>query len=158
MKRKTLTAKEKLFCCMYISCGNAGEAALRAGYKKRPELQGAELMTRKDILRQIARLREAAPQPGAEAGFARLAYGRINDAVKLISGNLCGEDIDALDLYGISEIKKPKDGCIEIKFFDRQKALEKLYLINEARTAGEDDSFYRALEDSAGAPLPEDVR
>ena len=31
-----------------------------------------------------------------------------------------------MDLYCISEIKRPKDGSMEIKFFDRLKALEKL--------------------------------
>ena len=31
-----------------------------------------------------------------------------------------------MDLFLVSEIKKPRDGNMEIKFFDRLKALEKL--------------------------------
>ena len=31
-----------------------------------------------------------------------------------------------MDLFLVSEIKRPKDGSMEIKFFDRLKALEKL--------------------------------
>ncbi|MBR6531233.1 MAG: terminase small subunit, partial [Clostridia bacterium] len=52
--------------------------------------------------------------------------------------------------FNVSEIKRPKGGGIEIKFFDRIKALEHL----EAMCDGgkDDDSalpFYMALEKSA---------
>ena len=36
-----------------------------------------------------------------------------------------------MDLYSVSEIKRPKDGSMEIKFFDPLKALEKLYETNK---------------------------
>ena len=50
-----------------------------------------------------------------------------------------------MDLFHISEIKRQKDGAIEIKFFDRLKALEKLEkadLLNNE----EANPFYKALE------------
>jgi hypothetical protein len=34
--------------------------------------------------------------------------------------------MESLELFNVSEIKKPKGGGIEIKFFDRLKALEHL--------------------------------
>ena len=34
--------------------------------------------------------------------------------------------LENMDLYMVSEIRKPRDGAMEIKFFDRIKALEKL--------------------------------
>ena len=36
------------------------------------------------------------------------------------------EQLEHMDLFLVSEIKRPKDGSMEIKFFDRLKALEKL--------------------------------
>ena len=52
-----------------------------------------------------------------------------------------------MDLFNISEIKKPKDGAMEIKFFDRIKALEKLEQIDSNHT-NEKMPFYLALEKS----------
>ena len=58
-------------------------------------------------------------------GYERLAFGSTSDAFRLLMSE--GElDVQTLDLYNVSEIKKPKDGAMEIKFFDRLKALEKL--------------------------------
>ena len=63
----------------------------------------------------------------AVLGYRRLAFGGVNDAVSLIcSENAMEQDLSGMDFYMISEIKKPKDGALEVKFFDRIKALEKL--------------------------------
>jgi hypothetical protein len=60
--------------------------------------------------------------------------------------------MEGLELFNVSEIKRPKGGGIEIKFFDRMKALERL---GEMCDGGKgDDSalpFYLALEKSASA-------
>lgn len=64
-------------------------------------------------------------------GYRKLAFGNITDSLKLMfSDNLSELDFNTLNLWNISEIKKPKDGSLEIKFFDRLKALEKLENIN----------------------------
>ena len=57
--------------------------------------------------------------------------------------------LETMDLYMISEIKRPKEGALEIKFFDRLKALEK---ICEVQQNPEETCmpFYKALEKSAG--------
>lgn len=85
----------------------------------------------------------------AYMGYQKLAFGGVSDAIKLI---LCDDfktlNIDELDLFNISEIKKPKDNFIEIKFFDRLKALEKLQEIDSAEN-NISSSFYEALNKNA---------
>ena len=69
----------------------------------------------------------------AAAGYYRMAFGGVADALKLLyTENPTDEQLSEMDLFMISEIKKPKDGMLEIKFFDRLKALEKLESKSEA--------------------------
>ena len=68
-----------------------------------------------------------------EKGLTELAFGSCCDAVKLIN---------------VSEIKRPKGGGMEIKFFDRIKAFEKL-IENDGERQENGLSFYEALEKSA---------
>ena len=72
-------------------------------------------------------------------GLERLAFGSSADAVKLVlSENVPDEDeLGRLNLFNVSEIKKVKGGGVEVKFSDRQKALEKLmeYAGNADRSA-----------------------
>ena len=60
------------------------------------------------------------------------------------------KELPALELYRkqIAEIRRMKEGAMEIKFFDRLKALEKL---EEITGQGETEAppFYEALENSA---------
>ena len=81
----------------------------------------------------------------ALAGYERLAFGSVSDAVRLIfEEDPTGESLSGYDLFNVSEIRRPKDGAMEIKFFDRIRALEKL------EEAGDDSQtrladFYGAL-------------
>ena len=57
----------------------------------------------------------------AKEGFRRLAFGGIHDAVRLL---FC-EDVNPrtlknMDLFAVSEIRRPKNGGMEIRFFDRR--------------------------------------
>lgn len=89
----------------------------------------------------LRNLREAALHTGARAeeadsdilsyvkrGLNRIAFGAVNDAVKLVfdAENMTARDIMGMDLFNVSEIKISGKNVLEIKFFDRQKALEKL--------------------------------
>lgn len=56
-----------------------------------------------------------------------------------------------MDLFGISEIKRPKGGGLEIKFFDRLKPLERLADMSTDEAADSALPFYQALENSAQA-------
>lgn len=84
-------------------------------------------------------------------GLSRLAFGDIQDSVKLLfeSEENILASLPTLDLFNISEIKRQKGGGMEIKFFDRIKALEKLREIIGADEKHTAVSFYEALEKSA---------
>ena len=69
--------------------------------------------------------------------------------MKLIfSEDITEERIDELDLFNISEIKRKKGGDVEIKFFDRLKALEHLSEMSEGTETG-DTSLYSAIQKGA---------
>lgn len=125
---KKLKPKERLFCECFVSCGDAARAALRAGYRGAHDGEG--LLCQERILREIERLvslRSRIMAGMAESGYYRLAFGGISDALRLLYlDEPTEEQLEKMDLFLISEIKKPKDGMLEIKFFDRLKALEKL--------------------------------
>jgi len=70
-------------------------------------------------------------------GLEQLAFGEINDAVRLaFSEEMPSPELLAgMNLFNVSEIKCAKGG-VEIKFFDRIRALEKLYEIAHAGDSG----------------------
>lgn len=81
-------------------------------------------------------------------GYEKLAFGGIADAVRL----LFTEEPDLaslgkMDLYNIAEIKRPKGGGMEIKFFDRIKALQCLEALNTG--GGGQLPLYRTLQECA---------
>lgn len=110
-------------------------------------------MCRKEIadeIEQLARQREKSLANMASVGYQRLAFGNISDAVSLLyMENPSRADLSNMDLFLVSEIKRPKDGSMEIKFFDRLKALEKL----ESKNAEENSvkSLFDAIEEGAKA-------
>lgn len=88
-----------------------------------------------------------------KTGLERLAFGSANDAVKLA---FCDSeekiDIDALDLFNVSEIKRQKGGTVEVKLFDRHRALELLSEIEAQKDADfSAENFFEALSESAAA-------
>ena len=54
-----------------------------------------------------------------------------------------------MNLFNVAEIKRPKGGGIEIKFFDRLKPLERLAEMRGEETQSGALPFYQALESSA---------
>lgn len=151
-----LKEKEKLFCTYFSELRNARSAAAKAGYGILTQRNAAKLMNRKDIQKEIEKLDEAKSLVEQEviSGYRQLAFGSVADALKLVCSEVepKGIEIEALDLFNISEIKKPKGGGIEIKFFDRLKALEHLEALSK-KDSGNDSAlpFYQALEKSAEA-------
>lgn len=146
-----LTSKETLFCT-YCSLGNAPrEAAAKSGYLF-PERAAVKLLRKKEIASEIDRLTQQRENTDLKIamGYYRLAFGCISDAVNLMfCDELSTEQIEKMDLFNISEIKRKKGGDIEIKFFDRLKALEKLESLSTAD--GEESSLYAAIEKGAKA-------
>ncbi|MDF2567122.1 MAG: Terminase small subunit [Oscillospiraceae bacterium] len=151
---KKLKQKEEFFCYYYEKLQNPKEAAIKAGYLSFvAEKTAARLLQMPHIIEHIKRAVEKKEGIcSVKSGLERLAFGSVCDPIKLlaVSGNMDEQQIDELDLFHISEIKKQKDGGFEIKFFDRFKALEKLLLLSE-QDKGENkmEGFYKALEQSA---------
>mgnify|MGYP003287549112 CR=1 FL=1 len=153
MNEKKLTKKELEFCRWYVRLRNPREAAIRSGFTILSEQRAISLLSKTNIRQKITELEKenSADQNLISAGLQRLAFGSITDAVKLIlsSGDNISPDIDSLDLFNVSEIKFTSGKGMEIKFFDRLKALEKL---SELSSDKDDDgmlSFYQAIEKSA---------
>ncbi len=110
-------------------------------------------MAKKEIKEEIRTLiSQKTDRDEVICGLKRLAFGSVADPMKIIlSDGSETFDTENMDLFSISEIKKPKGGGIEIKFFDRLKALEKLSAFCEQ---GDEDSslpFYEAIRKSAKA-------
>ncbi len=130
MKDNNLTAKEKAFCSHFAMCGDAVLAATLSGYGEKSQKKSMELLSKAEIVAEINRISSLCRQTAKDLaffGFQRLAFGSIADAVSLLYMDKPDvEQLKSMDLFSISEIKRPKDGAVEIKFFDRFKALEKL--------------------------------
>lgn len=87
-------------------------------------------------------------------GYSKLAFGGIADAVRLmVCEDPHTEDIQKMDLFNVAEIKRPKGGGMEIKFFDRLKALQCMEQMSGEEARGPGD-FYRALEQSVQVFAP----
>ncbi len=147
-----MTDKERLFCSYYAEDGDARGCAARAGFVVAPRRSAARLLAREEIRNEIARLEKEkrAASSEVEKGLRRLAFGSVADALKLMlcEETMSAEEIEKLDLFNVSDIKRPKGGGLEIKFFDRLKALERL----EKLGTGEENtqsSFVQALAEGA---------
>lgn len=131
MSVRNTDARRREFCCYYVMSGNPEEAAIRAGYAKETALsKAAELLKNPKNCKLIAELKsifsDCSP---VKSGLRRLAFGSCKDAVTLAFAEELPPShvIERLDLFNVSEIKRDKNGGVEIKFCDRLKALEKLY-------------------------------
>lgn len=152
--------KRRLFCCNYVLLGNVKEAAERAGFSEENALaEGVACLESAECRRLVTKLRNTLSDSGSViSGLKRLAFGSCADAVYLVFADELPPQhlISKLDLFNVSEIKRVKGGGVEVKLFDRQKALEKLFeyesLCSERSTA---DSLIEALTKSAeeGADL-----
>jgi len=151
---KKLTGREELFCRLYVSCRNSREAAFRAGYKVCPEITSRKLLAKPAVRETVEKLKKETAFTSEEvrAGLHRIAFASSSDAVKLLlSKDYQNLEIEELDLFNVAEIKRPKGGGLEIKFFDRIKALEKLGELSDTSQDNNAIPFYEALEKSAAS-------
>ena len=92
----------------------------------------------------------------AKEGFRKLAFGSNKDAVRLLfCDEVTPQRLRHMDLFSVSEIRKSKDGEIQIKFFDRMEALQRLSELESADHGAE--GFLRAIEDGAAALRKKDA-
>lgn len=89
--------------------------------------------------------------------IGELAFGRANDAVKLIFLDPeRPELLDGLDLSMVSEVKRGSTGAVEVKLLNRVTLLELLSKLMEPSMSAENqaESFFNAM-DKAAAKLEE---
>lgn len=147
-------SKSFAFCCYYVMLGDIAESAVRAGFNRNDALtEGIKLLESENCRKTISRLKNTLSDYGnVSAGLKRLAFGNCSDAVYLVfADELPPSDvIQSLDLFNVSEIKRVKGGGVEVKLFDRLKALEKLFeLENSFSDRDKANDLIKALSDSA---------
>ena len=75
--------------------------------------------------------------------LAELAFGKVNDCVRLVLEE--NPDLETLDLSLLSEVKRSDKGAVEIRLIDRLRVLEQLtQMTGESQTDLE--VFLRALQ------------
>ena len=155
---KKLTEKEKLFCLLYAQGGDARGCAARAGFTLSPQRSAARLLAKGEIQAEISKIeKDRRAAHAAARGLYRLAFGSVTDALRLMlcEGTLTPEDIEKLDFFNVAEVKRPKGGGLEIKFFDRLKALERLEKLGTGEESPQ-SSFIQALSEGAKLISEED--
>lgn len=135
--RKRLTERQKAFCREYLVDYNATRAAIQAGYATTGARQeGSRLLAKADIQKELAHLvkpiREAAELRAADV--LELAMAVAGGDIRTLftadeDGETCPKDMH--DLSGteqrlVAGWKRKPDGSVEIKFADRDKAVERL--------------------------------
>ncbi|MGN1442560.1 MAG: terminase small subunit, partial [Acutalibacteraceae bacterium] len=80
-----LTAKERLFCLYYHLDRNAKEAAIKSGYGNNSR-KALRLLRKKEVSDYIKKLdgENKTCTPEVAAGYRRLAFGCVSDAVMLL--------------------------------------------------------------------------
>lgn len=75
--------------------------------------------------------------------LAELAFGKVNDCVRLVLED--NPDLDTLDLSLLSEVKRSDKGGVEVRLIDRLRVLEQLtQMTGEKQTDLE--AFLQALQ------------
>ena len=145
---KKLSAKEALFCQYYKILHSPREAAARAGYSF-PERSALRLLKKEGVKRELEK-QNSYLKPNAEEGLRRIAFGSIADAVYLATKEtpVTKDELEGLDLFMVSELKFSKGG-MDVKFFDRIKALDLLRSGETETVGGSAEPFYRALCEGA---------
>ena len=144
--KNKLTAREREFCLSFMQSGDAQLSARSAGFRN-PDSEGERLLCNEKICAELERLSELRGRllsAMSVIGYQRLAFGSAADAASLLfEENPSRETLGKMDLVLVSEIRRPKDGAMEIKFFDRARALEKLASLSMERESS--GSLYDAI-------------
>jgi hypothetical protein len=159
---KPLYTKQRLFCYYMARMDDPVEAALRAGYSaKAARGEAIRLLTRGDVQAEVERCRKEARENRSDvalAGLCRLAVGGTGDAARLVcrAERPDEKELAAMDLFAVSELRRGKDDALEIKMYDRLKALELLLDYHSKEQEAEGGSIYSALGAAATGAGGED--
>lgn len=108
----------------------------------------------RSVAKLIRRFRENSvpAEDMVRAGLERMAFGEINGVMELV---LADEPpglhrLMQMNLFNVSEVKRIKGGGLEIKIFDRQKAMEKLLELSEKHEQSQAaQDFFTSLSEAA---------
>lgn len=120
------------FAYRYLQCLDAEKAAGgKAG-------DGVALLSKPAVQDEIQRQRALFNRQMTREDTLRrlygLVFGRCNDCVKLVTGEVT--DLDALDLSLLSELKRSDKGGLEIKLLNRGELLRQLLDSAAEQTGG----------------------
>lgn len=149
---KPICETETLFCSYYLSRRNVREAASLAGLPG-GEPEGYRLLEKRRIQNRLAQPRPEPLLELAQAGLRRLAFGSNADGIRLALSppEEALDELEHWDLFGVSGVKRGKDGSLEVQFYNRFQALELLCRLGQEQEQAKDGlSFCRALENAAG--------
>lgn len=153
-------ADRRAFCRWFLALGNPAEAARKAGFPAETAEQDAlRLLQTPSCRTYLAQLAAQPPLPLQSlvtAGLSRLAFGSANDAAKLVFADEIPSDsvLSQLDLFHVSELRRVKGGGVEVKLFDRQKAMERLL---ECAASADSAAAAAALLSALGGAPQSDV-
>ncbi len=112
------------------------------------------MLNSKSVKKMIKRFADdgLCAEEGVRIGLERLAFGAVNDVIEVVMSEegVASHKIKTMNFFNVSEIKKVKGGGVEIKLFDRQKAMEKLLEIYEKNeNSSSAQEFLSALKGAA---------
>lgn len=149
-----LTDRMKLCCHWYALTANAAQAACLCFSRMEQQQRALQMLSSPAAGAYLAKIRSCAPckhEPDVREGYRRLAFGSISDAVKLMFAPEENQpEIDSLDLFSVSELRRGK-GTLEISFFDRLDALDRLAREEAENSAKDGLGFYQAIQEGAAA-------
>lgn len=126
-----MAGEQKRFARFFFYLRNLREAALHTGAKaEEAEDRGLELLHSEETEAELKKLEEADSDTLSyvKRGLSRIAFGAVNDAVKLVfdAENMTARDIMGMDLFNVSEIKISGKNVLEIKFLTGRKPWKSL--------------------------------
>lgn len=136
--------QEEDFCREYVLVRDIKAAQKFAGISNAEQVLSKRSTKKK--LKKLEEIYYGNLLQDAKAGLKRLAFYDAGEVAASLESSV-RNDIgikNSQSFYGVSEIKFPKGGGVEVKFFDRYKALEKLLLLSQQETK-ESSGFIEAL-------------
>lgn len=136
---KPMKESEALFCSHYLRCRNVREAASLAGLPG-GEGEGYRLLGQRRVQRRLNQTGFEPLLELAQAGLRRLAFGSNADGIRLAltPPEQALEQLEHWDLFGVSAVKRGKDGGVEVQFYNRFEALELLCRLGQEQEQAKD--------------------
>lgn len=126
------------FARAFLCSMDAEQAAKTVGRKN-----GAALLSKALIQEEIQKQRrDQIRREDVTRRLAKLAYGRVNDCVRLVLEE--GAELENLDLDLLAEVRRSDKGGVEVKLVDRLAVLGQLERILQQDEAGP-EALLRAL-------------